>query len=251
MRDWNKEKELRTAWIRHIVEESGAKGIVFGNSGGKDCALTGILCKAACPKTIGVIMPCESKQNYTTDAEDAQKLAQQFDIETRVVDITEAKRALMDAAKASVNAFDAETLKKSAANVNPRLRMTTLYLIAQSEGCLVAGTGNRSENTMGYFTKWGDGAYDFNPIGDLTVREVWDFLRFLGAPQSIITKKPSAGLWEGQTDEQEMGMTYAEIDDYILFGRADEATKNKIDSVFLRNEHKRKMPPVFSSAKTK
>lgn len=126
------------------------KGVVFGNSGGKDCALTGILCKAACPeKTIGVIMPCESKQNYTSDSEDAKRLADKFGIETRTVDITEAKRALTSAARHALNAADAETVKKSTANVNPRLRMTTLYLIAQTEGCLVAGTGNRSENTMG------------------------------------------------------------------------------------------------------
>lgn len=123
--------------------------------------------------------------------------------------------------------------------------MTTLYLVAQTEGCLVAGTGNKSENTMGYFTKWGDGGYDFNPIGDLTVREVYDFLRYLDAPQSVIDKKPSAGLWEGQTDEQELGMSYAEIDDYILFGKASPETKKKIDDIFRKNEHKRKMPPVF------
>ena len=145
MRDWAKEKEARTAWIKRIIEESGAKGVVFGNSGGKDCALTGILCKAACPeKTIGVIMPCESKQNYTSDSEDAKRLADKFGIETRTVDITEAKRALTSAARHALNAADAETVKKSTANVNPRLRMTTLYLIAQTEGCLVAGTGNRS-----------------------------------------------------------------------------------------------------------
>lgn len=77
------------------------------------------------------------------------------------------------------------------------------------------------------------------------MREVLDFLRFLGAPQSIIDKKPSAGLWEGQTDEQELGMTYEEIDDYILFNRANRETKEKIDSIYKRNEHKRKMPPVF------
>lgn len=112
MRDWAKEKEARTAWIKRIIEESGAKGVVFGNSGGKDCALTGILCKAACPeKTIGVIMPCESKQNYTSDSEDAKRLADKFGIETRTVDITEAKRALTSAARHALNAADAETVK--------------------------------------------------------------------------------------------------------------------------------------------
>lgn len=246
MRNWEQELIDRVAWIKSIVADSGASGIVFGNSGGKDSALAGILCKAACPaKTIGVIMPCESKQNYTTDTEDAKKLADKFGIETRTVDLTEAKRALVKELEHAANTSDPETVRKSFSNINPRLRMTTLYAIAQSENCLVVGTGNKSENTMGYFTKWGDGAFDFNPVGDLTVREVFAFLRFLDAPDSIVTKKPSAGLWEGQTDEAEMGMTYDQIDDYILENKATPAVKERIDRVFARNAHKRRMPPVY------
>lgn len=112
MRDWAKEKEARVSWIKNIVASCGAKGVVFGNSGGKDCALTGILCKAACPeKTIGVIMPCESRQNYTTDSEDAKRLAEKFGIETRIVDITQAKHALTLAARNAINDSDAETVK--------------------------------------------------------------------------------------------------------------------------------------------
>lgn len=112
MRDWAKEKEARVSWIKNIVASCGAKGVVFGNSGGKDCALTGILCKAACPeKTIGVIMPCESRQNYTTDSEDAKRLAEKFGIETRIVDITQAKLALTLAARNAINDSDAETVK--------------------------------------------------------------------------------------------------------------------------------------------
>lgn len=113
MRDWAKEKEARVSWIKNIVASCGAKGVVFGNSGGKDCALTGILCKAAClEKTIGVIMPCESRQNYTTDSEDAKRLAEKFGIETRIVDITQAKHALTLAARNAINDSDAETVKK-------------------------------------------------------------------------------------------------------------------------------------------
>lgn len=94
--------------------------------------------------------------------------------------------------------------------------MLTLYAVAASENRLVCGTGNRSESYVGYFTKWGDGAYDMNPIADLTVTEIYEFLRFLDAPSRIIEKAPSAGLFDGQTDESEMGMTYAELDKYIL-----------------------------------
>jgi NAD+ synthase len=117
--------------------------------------------------------------------------------------------------------------------------MTTLYTVAGSEGRLVAGTGNRSEAYMGYFTKWGDGAYDLNPIADLTVTEIYEFLAFLNAPMAVRTKAPSAGLFEGQTDETEMGISYAAIDNYLLQGQASEADKKILDRFHSASEHKR------------
>ena len=125
-------------------------------------------------------------------------------------------------------------------NIAPRLRMTTLYTIAASENRLVAGTGNRSEIYMGYFTKWGDGASDFNPIADLCAGEIFEFLRYLNAPLSIVSKAPSAGLYEGQTDEQEMGVSYAAIDSYINGGEIAEKDRAVIDRYHSRSEHKRK-----------
>ena len=122
--------------------------------------------------------------------------------------------------------------------------MTTLYTIAQSENLLVAGTGNRSEIYMGYFTKWGDGGYDFNPIGDLTATEVVEYLKYFNAPENIF-QGPSAGLYEGQTDEQDMGVTYAAIDEYITRGTADERDKEIIDRYHSRSEHKRKLPSIY------
>jgi NAD+ synthase len=214
MRDYKEELEKRVAFIKEILKTSGAEGIVYGNSGGKDSALAGILSKMACENTLGVMMPCQSKRNYEEDIIDATKVAKQFDIETITVDLTNLKNEFE-------NTFpNVEITAKALTNVNPRLRMTTLYAIAQSKSMVVCGTGNRSESYMGYYTKWGDGAYDFNPIGDLTVREIYEFLRFLNAPKSIIEKAPSAALFEGQTDEKEMGITYEEIDDYLLNGVA-------------------------------
>ena len=240
MRDYAKETQLRVQWIKDKIKAANADGIVFGNSGGKDCALVGILCKKACAKTIGIIMPCQSKQNYTTDMQDAKRVSEQYGIESRTVDITAAKEELLKALDGNTN----PNYKKTAAfaNINPRLRMTTLYAIAQTENCLVAGTGNRSECTMGYFTKWGDGAYDLNPIGDLTVREVYEFLAYFDAPMTIRTKKPSAGLWAGQTDEQEMGLTYKEIDDYLLLGEATPSVTHRIESAVEHGKHKRVLP---------
>lgn len=237
MRDYQKELEKRVEFIKNIVKNANADGIVFGNSGGKDSALVSILCKKACENTLGVMMPCQSKQNYESDMQDAKAVAEQFGIETVVVDLTKVKETLLE----SVSAV-ADISKMANANIAPRLRMTTLYSIAQTRNSLVAGTGNLSEATMGYFTKWGDGAHDFNPIADLTVTEIFEFLRFLNAPLSIIEKAPSAGLFEGQTDEKEMGITYAEIDKYIKTGEATEETKKKIETAKARSRHKHEMP---------
>ena len=235
MRNYKEEFEARVAFIRELVAESGARGIVFGNSGGKDSALVGILSKAACPDTVGVIMPCASKRNFGEDADDGRALAEQYGIETRVIDLTPVREAEIR------QLGGAEGLNAAAlANIAPRLRMTTLYAVAANEGRLVAGTGNRDETYVGYFTKWGDGAHDFNPISDLTVGEVYDFLRYLGAPASIIEKAPSAGLFEGQTDEAEMGIRYADIDRYLLTGETESAeVLAKIEKMHRRSAHKR------------
>lgn len=235
MRDYAKETENRVQFIKNVVEGAGAKGIVFGNSGGKDCALVGILCKMACDNTSGVIMPCQSRRNYEEDTKDAIDLADKYGIETLTVDLTESKEAITKAISGVVDIAD-----MASANVNPRLRMATLYCIAQSRGCLVAGTGNRSEMYTGYFTKWGDGAHDFNPIADLTVTEIYEFLRHLGAPPAIIDKEPSAALFEGQTDEKEMGVTYAQLDEYIVHGTGDAAAIERIERMHRASEHKRK-----------
>lgn len=234
MRDYKEELERRVEFIKDLIETSNAKGIVYGNSGGKDSALVGILCKYACDNTVGVILPCGTSRNFSSDKEDAIKVAKQYSIETREVDLTKVKEAELLAVKEACKVTEGATV-----NVAPRLRMTTLYLIAASENRLVAGTGNRSEAYVGYFTKWGDGAHDFNPIADLTVTEIYEFLRYLGAPTSIIDKAPSAGLKENQTDEGEMGVTYAALDKYILTGEGEEKEIEIIEKLHKASRHKR------------
>lgn len=240
MRDYKLEVEKRVDFIRKKVAEAGADGIVFGNSGGKDCALVGILAKMACKKAVGVIMPCSSRRNYEEDLIDGKEVADKFGIETRIVDITPVKESITS------SIGEATKLTQLAlANINPRLRMTVLYAIGASENLLVAGTGNRSERYMGYFTKHGDGGCDINPISDLTVREVYEFLEYLDAPMAVRTKAPSAALFEGQTDEDEMGITYKAIDDYLLSGIATDSDKQKIESAHRRTAHKRTMPALY------
>ena len=239
-RDVQKEIPQRVEFIRRILSEANAGGIVFGNSGGKDSALVGILCKMACENTLGVILPCETKRNYNQDKEDAEALARQFNIETRIVELTQVKKALVDALE-----FSAQTSASALTNIAPRLRMTALYAIAANENRIVAGTGNRSETHMGYFTKWGDGACDFNPIADLTVTEIYEFLRYLKAPQAIINKAPSAGLFDGQTDECELGISYESIDKHLLGLEVEERERQIIDRYYFKSVHKREKPQVF------
>ena len=239
-RNYANEFEKRVAWIRSLVASAHARGIVFGNSGGKDSALVGILCKAACDNTLGVLLPCGSKRNYGLDADDGRTLAAQYGIETRLVDLTGVRDALC-AELGRVTALNDQALT----NLAPRLRMSTLYAIAAAEGRLVAGTGNRSEIHMGYFTKWGDGGSDFNPIADLTASEVFAFLEYLGAPRAIIDKAPSAGLYDGQTDEADMGVSYAAIDRYLETGEAEPDARAVIERYHRQSEHKRRGVAVY------
>lgn len=232
-RNYEKELKERVEYIKNKLIESNTNGIVYGNSGGKDCTLVSILCKYATDNLTGLIMPCESSQNYNSDMDDAKKMAEQFNINNIVIDLTQVKKDMLCA---FTDVCEVNKLANS--NIAPRLRMTTLYTYAQSNNLLVAGTGNKCEAFVGYFTKWGDGAHDFNPISDLTVKEIYEFLEYLGAPQSIITKAPSAGLYEGQTDEKEMKVTYSEIEDYINGVEINSDSKIIIERMHSRAQHK-------------
>lgn len=245
--DVRKTVEERVEWIKNILAVSGARGIIYGNSGGKDSALTGALCKMATDNVLGVIMPCQSSSNYGTDRDDALAAGRKFGIEQTEVDLTAVKESLVAAlGDAFFPEGASEGAKKSALiNINPRLRMTTLYALGQARGYLVAGTGNLCEATVGYFTKWGDGAYDFNPIADLTVPEIYEILEYLGAPEHIISKAPSAGLYQGQTDEGELGVSYADIAAYVRGQSLPSAVRDRIADMESNSAHKRSLPRCF------
>ncbi|MDR0249607.1 MAG: NAD(+) synthase [Oscillospiraceae bacterium] len=231
--------DKRVAFIRRCVADANAAGIIYGNSGGKDSALVGALCKMACENTVGLIMPCACARGYGQDRADAEVVAKHFGISTRFIDLAPARERLMQIIGEVTALTDG-----AAANIAPRLRMTALYAAAASENRLVAGTGNRSEGYMGYFTKWGDGACDFNPIADLTVTEIYALLRELGAPRCVLDKAPSAGLYEGQTDEGEMGVTYKAVDAFLLNKQHEVSEEDKatIERYHAASEHKRALP---------
>lgn len=224
--------ESLTKWIKERVEEAGCKGVVLGISGGIDSAVVAGLAKKAFPNdTLGILMPCHSNN---VDEEHGRLLIENLNIKHEKVDLSKSFDALIEQ-------LDNDGSNRLAvANIKPRLRMTTLYYYAQKNGYLVAGTGNKSEITVGYFTKYGDSGVDILPICDLVKHEVRELAKYLKLPKEIIEKAPTAGLWENQTDEDEMGFSYKVLDNYILTGEAPEDIKNKIEKMNKKSEHKRK-----------
>jgi len=225
-------------WLQDTVKDAGCKGLVFGLSGGIDSAVVAGLAKKAFPDdSIGIIMPCHSNP---IDEEHAILVADVLELKTEKVELTN----VFDEFISNVN--DKESNKLAVSNVKPRLRMTTLYFFAQNNKYLVAGTSNKSEFTIGYFTKHGDSGVDILPIANFVKEEVRELARYLNIPEIIITKAPSAGLWEGQTDEKEMGFSYNDLDTYIRTGYADSEVKEKIEKMENISEHKRRFPLSFN-----
>lgn len=234
-------------WIKTYINSAGANGVVVGLSGGIDSAVTATLCVNAlgAENVIGVSLPCES---IPEDLKDARLVADQLDCEFKIIDLTNPYLELRN-----LLTIHEPSTEMALANIKPRLRMTSLYYISQAHGrTLVAGTGNRAEMQLGYFTKYGDGGVDFEPIGDLYKCEVCGIARVLNLPIEIIEKPPSAGLWKGQTDEGEMGITYDEIDtilyhiDYELnMDHLNQENVEKVKTMISKAQHKLLMPPVY------
>lgn len=226
-------------WIVEQISHTGAKGAVLGISGGVDSSVLASLLSRAIgsENVIGVIMPCHSQP---LDEKYALMLADVIGIKTYKVDLTFSFDTISEAIKS--DGLDLSALPS--ANIKPRLRMTTLYAIAQQNNYLVCSGGNKDEIMYGYFTKYGDSGADLLPLADLLKGEVRELAVYLGVPTEIIERPPTAGLWEGQTDETEMGLTYEELDNYLATGRASEAVKAKIEKAVGMSEHKRKFAPA-------
>ena len=193
-------------WLKRQLKESNTKGFVLGLSGGIDSSVVALLCKlAAGPSNVlAVVMPCHSLKN---DESDALIFAKEHRIKVKKIDLSRVYDSFQKVLPKGNNL--------SNANIKPRLRMTALYYYASINNCLVAGTGNKSELSIGYFTKYGDGGADILPIGDLYKRDVYKLAKQLNIRGKIISKPPSAGLWHGQTDESEMGITYKSLDNAL------------------------------------
>jgi NAD+ synthase len=226
-------------WIREQVSEAGCAGVVFGLSGGLDSSVVAVLCKRAFPdNTLAVLMPCYSDR---TDLDDAQLVARKYAIPTVTVPLDEVFDSLIRALPD--DGYDPGSRKHAESNLKPRLRMSTLYYFANRLGYLVVGTGNRSESAVGYSTKHGDSGVDLMPLGNLLKSQVRELASSLEIPGRIIEKPPSAGLWKGQTDESELGLSYEELDGYLASGQATEEVRRKIDALTRAAAHKKAPPP--------
>ena len=230
--------EKLVSWVRERVSSAGCKGVVFGMSGGVDSSVVAVLCQRAFPRsTLGVMMPCYS---IPEDEEHARMVASKFSIPTQTVVLDGVFDNML---KLLPPGTDPATGRLAEANLKVRLRMLTLYYFANQLKYMVVGSSNQSELAVGYFTKYGDGGADILPLGNLVKRQVNELARFLGIPQEIIDKPPSAGLWPGQTDEGEMGFSYEELDRFLLTGEASAELKRRVESLTATSEHKRRLPP--------
>jgi NAD+ synthase len=246
--------ERLAGWMRERAAEAGANGFVVGLSGGVDSAVVARLAQLATPgQVVGVLLPCHSD---ASDERDAAAVAKQFALPTVRVDLDAAYDALTSTIKSGMESLpktihkerphDDPRARLPLANVKPRLRMTSLYFIANSLNYLVAGTGNRSELAIGYFTKYGDGGVDILPLANLVKSEVRVLARDLKVPDAVIKRTPTAGLWLGQTDETEMGFTYDDLERYLKDGAqgVTPALAMKIERLARASEHKRRLPPA-------
>jgi NAD+ synthase len=230
-----------THWIRHQISMAGVGGVVLGMSGGLDSSVAAVLCKQALGDAVrGLILPCHSDPS---DEAHALLVAARFQIMTESVDLGPVFDLLVSILPPGN--------RLAVANLKPRLRMTVMYYYANELGYLVIGSGNKSELLTGYFTKYGDGAADLLPLGGLLKTQIQDIARSLAIPEEIINKPPSAGLWEGQTDEGELGITYEELDRAILVlqgkqcdSPGDEAL-DRVRQKISKSLHKRAPIPRF------
>ncbi len=228
-------------WIFTKVKEARAKGVVVGMSGGVDSGVVAVLAKRALGRNvIGLVLPCDPRPG---DTRKAYSVAKKFGIRTVRINLSK----VLDSLENSLPSADRKTL----GNLKSRLRMLVLYYFANKYRCLVLGTSNKSELRIGYVTKYGDSGVDLEPIGDLYKTEVIELAEYLGIPKPVLKSPPTAGLWEGQTDREEIGMDYGKLDGILemIDGRLkpisfDPRVVGRIKKMIEKSGHKRRMPEV-------
>jgi NAD+ synthase len=251
-------REQITEFIRETVDDAGAEGAVLGLSGGIDSTLTAHLAVEALGEggLYGLVLP--SEVNSAGNMSDAERVADDLDVAYDVIEIEPIVASFREAFPAPLDDIESDALTTAVGNVRVRTRGVLNYFVANYENRLVLGTGNRSEALAGYFTKYGDQAVDCNPIGTLYKCQVRQLARHVGVPDDLVAKTPTAGMWVGQTDEDEMGLGYDTLDAVLALHvdgplsksatarelAIDEAVVETVDGLVARSEHKRHMPPA-------
>jgi NAD+ synthase len=233
-------------FIDDKTESAGVKGVVIGLSGGIDSAVvTALATKVFSKEHIHCVYMPNCLMTNDPELEDARKIAKHLGLTLDIVPIGNAIDELMK------SMFVKSVDNVTNGNIHARMRMIVLYIIANSKNYMVLGTGNKSELSIGYFTKYGDGGCDIEPIGDIYKTEVFEVAKYLGLPDFIVNKAPSAGLWPGQTDEGEIGMSYKDLDrilESMYIHPSNEVFSYPMKDIMLvqnkirRSEHKRNMP---------
>jgi NAD+ synthase len=233
-------------WLRMHVNRAGASGLVIGLSGGVDSACTAALARRALGDAVlAVMMPCHSDPQ---DLYLARLVAQTLGVETLTIDLGPPFDQLLESLP--------EAGRIAVSNLKPRLRMATLYYLANDRNYLVAGTGNKSELMIGYCTKYGDGGVDLEPLGGLYKWQVRELARHLAVPDTVVDRPPTAGLWPGQTDEAEFGLTYEQLDDALAAIEQGETVEIEpavlahVRRMIECSAHKRRTPPIYHGEKT-
>ena len=238
-------------WIRQEVKDANLKGCIIGLSGGIDSAVAAALVKKAVGNnSLALIMPVKSNPK---DKQDALLVAKKIGIKTHTVELDKAYLELnKNVVSSKIVNTKSDSYKLAMANSKARLRMTTLYQFGQSLGYLVIGTDNAAEWYTGYFTKYGDGGVDLVPLINLTKGEVFEAAKILGVPQAIIDRKPTAGLMTNVYDEDELKVTYKEIDAFLVGKKISPVSKKRLVHLNKITEHKRhlaKGPKPFVRSK--
>lgn len=264
----NKEVFKIVQFLKDTLRRSGQKGFALGMSGGIDSAVCAALAKRAIDElatlqdhpfeeTRGdykldlIILPMG---NIADDANTAKEIAAHLDVDIRTVELGDTLSAFLAALHPTQDGHT-QPDPKVIGNLKARMRMSAIYYAANEKGLLVLGTDNLAETYTGYFTKHGDGAADVFPLSDFTKREVYEIGRFLGLPESVLSRQPSAGLWEGQTDESEMGVPYNFIDNVLEdLGAANALTytreqyneyHKRLNKLHSSTQHKRDAPHIY------
>lgn len=224
-------------FLKEYLENSHCKSYVLGLSGGVDSSLVAAIAKKAVGKDKLYCYAIDIDSNKA-DVEDAKKVAKELDVNLEIINLSKTYHSYLE----ELNGKDFIRLTKS--NLKVRMRMVALFAFAQEHSGLVLGTDNLDERYVGYFTKYGDGAADVLPIVYLTKNEVREAAELYGVSKALAHRVPTAGLFEGQTDEGEMGVTYKDLDNYLLGGKVEKTVEERIEHLHRISEHKRAPIPT-------